>query len=204
MIRMKCALSAAALVAAAAASAAGAPLNLVSVNPDVASIGVAVSYNATTQTFTASGRTQNLLLPSLVSVPLGNVRQFLLTAIIDNNGNLAGPGSLTVRGDYNVSDELLFSSNTISAFGFSAFNKFEFVFIQQAGSLAPVGTPIGTILVEAGLSFAGGVPDFHSSFDSAFFPGGPGTGNADTFVPAPASAGLLVGLGAMSARRRRR
>lgn len=197
------ALFAAVGLAVSSASAFAAPLNLVSVNPDVASGFVAVEYNATTQVFTAQGVTQNLFLPDNSTVGLGSTRSFLLTAIIDNSGNIAGAGSLTVRGDYNVADELLFSSNAIVAFGFGSPSTFEFVFTQQAGSLAPVGTQIGTILRDANLVFPGGVPSFQSSFADVIIPGF-GGGNADTFVPAPSAAGLALVGGALAARRRRR
>lgn len=197
------ALFAAVGLAVSSASAFAAPLNLVSVNPDVASGFLAVTYNSTSGVFIAQGVTQNLFLPDNSTVALGSTRQFLLTAVIDNAGNLAGPGSLTVRGDYNVADELLFSSNAIVAFGFGATNKFEFVFSQQAGSLAPVGTQIGTILVDQNLSFPGGVPSFQTSFSDVIIPGF-GGGNADTFVPAPSAAGLALVGGVLASRRRRR
>lgn len=194
-------LTAAAALAIATGSAFAAPLNLVSVNPDVASGFVAIDYNATTNTFTASGQTQNLGLPPSFAL---NLREFSITATIDNSGNLIGAGTLMVRGDYGGVDQVLFSSTSIIAFGFSSFNKFEFLFSQTAGSLAPVGTPIGTILTDANLNFPGNVPSFQSSFSNRFFPGGPGNGNADTFVPAPSSLALIASIGGLAARRRRR
>lgn len=206
-MKLLSALSATAALTLVCGSALAAPLNLVSVDPDVASGFIAIDYNATTQTFTASGQTQNLGLPPSFGPPSNvnlGLRQFTLTALIDNAGNIAGAGSLTVRGDYGGVDQLLFSSNSIVAFGFGSFNKFEFVFSQTAGSLAPVGTQIGTILADANLSFPGNIPSFQTSFTNRFFPGGPGNGNADTFVPAPSSAVLLCTLGGLAARRRRR
>jgi hypothetical protein len=180
---------------------AQAPLNLVPGTPDVASGFIAVDYNATTQLFTAEGFTQNLNLPP--TMPLGQ-RQFRLTAIINNAGQLTGPGTLTVRGDYLGTDQLLFSSNDIDAFGYDSFNRFEFLFTQQAGNLAPAGASVGTILADPNLSFPGGVPNFTSSFSGRLFPGGPGAAVADTFIPAPGALPVTVLAGAAMMRRRRR
>jgi hypothetical protein len=108
-----------------------------------------------------------------------------------------------VRGDFGGIDQVLFSSNSVVAFGFGPTNSFEFLFAQQAGSLAPVGANIGTILVDPTLVFPGGTPTFASSFSGRIFTGGPGIANADTFVPAP-SVLALAGFGGLLAARRRR
>jgi hypothetical protein len=188
--------------AAAAATASAQPLNLVTGTPDVASGFIAVDYNATTGAFSATGFTQNLNLPPN-QIAMGQ-RQFSLTAIINNSGQIAGLGSLIVRGDYGGTDQVLFSSNSITAFGFGPTNKFEFIFAQQGGSLAAVGTSIGTILVDPNLVFPGGIPSFSSSFSGRLFPGGPGAANADTFVIPSPSALALAGFGGLIAARRRR
>jgi hypothetical protein len=147
----------AALVITSAASAAVLPLT--GGTPDVASGFVAVSYNASTHVFTANGFTQ-----TLTGHP-GNLgsRQFQLTASIDNAGQIISGGtfSLTVRGDYGGTNQLLYSSTSLSPtpnFLSGATDRFEFVFLQQAGSLAPVGSELGTILVGNFGSFPGGVP----------------------------------------------
>lgn len=184
-------------------SAFAAPLNLISVNPDAASGFIAVKYDATSHLFTATGVTQNLFQAMGPDVPLGG-RTFSLSASIDNSGNLisGGPASLLVRGDFGGVDQVLFQSNAIIAFGFSATSKFEFLFQQQSGSLAPAGWPIGTVLIDTNLSFPGGVPSFQSSFSDEIIPG-VGLGQADTFVPAPAGALALAMGGLVIARRRR-
>lgn len=193
---------AATAVSIATGSASAVSLGLFKTDPDVASGFIGVDYDAVSHVFSAVGFTQNLELPPASS--LGN-RLFSLTALIDNNGNLlSGGAALTVRGDFGGSDQLLFSSTSIIDFGFSAFNKFEFRFTQQAGSLASVGATIGTILVDTGLSFPGGTPDFHASFSGRIFPGGPGAANADTFAPAPSPALSGCVLAGLVARRRRR
>ncbi len=190
------------VLAAAATIASAQPLNLVPGTPDVASGFIAVDYNATTGAFSASGYTQNLSLPPN-QFAMGQ-RQFTLNAIINNSGQIAGLASLMVRGDYGGTDQVLFSSNSITAFGFGPTNKFEFVFTQQAGSLAAAGTSIGTILVDPNLVFSGGVPSFTSSFSGRLFTGGPGAANADTFVIPSPSTLALAGLGGLMASRRRR
>jgi hypothetical protein len=197
-----CASGVAALVCA---SASAATLPLTGGPSDVASGFVAVSYNASTQVFTASGFTQSL---SGFGGNLGN-RQFQLTASINNAGqiNPAGSFSLTVRGDVGGTNQLLYSSTSLAptpSFLTGATDRFEFVFVQQAGSLAPAGSEVGTILVGNFGSFPGGVPVFTQSFTNA--PGGFGAGNADTFtiVPSPAGIASLLGGLALAARRRRR
>lgn len=170
-------------------------------NPDVASGFVSVSYNATTHVFTATGFTQTI---RDIDPNLGN-RSFQLTASIDNSGSVIAGGtfSLTVRGDYNSSNELLYSSSLLALpnnFAYGATDRFEFVFVQQAGSLAPVGSEIGTILVGNFGTFPGGVPSFTQSFTNA--PGGFGAGVADTFViPSPAAMLPLLGLAVLRRRR---
>lgn len=187
---------------AASVASAQSPLNLTPSFPDVFSGAIAVDYNATSGLFTASGFTQSMALVPNGSIPMGQ-RQFFISAILSNLGTINGAGSMIVRGDYGGTDQVLFSSNNILAFGFSATSKFEFLFSQDAGSLAPVGTPIGTILTDTNISFPGGIPDFHQSFSGRIFPGGPGAGTADTFAPAPSAAALL-GLAGLTASRRRR
>lgn len=184
------------LAGTCAAASAQAPLNLVSVNPDVASGFITISYNASSHVFTASGFTQNVNQPP--TVPAGN-RTFSLTANINNDGTLKdNVGSLIVRGDVGGTDQLLFSGTFISAFGYNFGNIFEFLVTQSAGSLAPIGSSVGTILIGDGLSFPNNnLPSFTSSFNVSF------TGRANTFVPTPGAAALL-GLGGLVAARRRR
>lgn len=189
-------------LAAGVSSAVAAPLNLSPMPPDVASGFIVVNYNASSMVFTASGFTQNISLPGPSSMPAG-LREFTLTAVIDNAGN-ASSGMLMVKTDFGSPDSVAFSSASLTAFGFGAVNKFEFVFAQQAGNLASVGSDIGTILVVPGISFAGDVPSFAQSFTNDPMGFGFGTANADTFlIPAPGALALL-GMGGLVATRRRR
>jgi MYXO-CTERM domain-containing protein len=131
-------------------------------------------------------------------VPAGQ-RAFSLTARISNAGVvIPGGASLSVRGDIGGTDQLLFSSTNLTNFGFGITDEFEFIFVQQAGSLAAVGQPIGTILVGPGLfNGNGGLPRFTTSFSLT------ASGNADTFpVPAPGAA-MALGVGGLAVLRRR-
>ncbi|MCX5692009.1 MAG: hypothetical protein NTV94_19805, partial [Planctomycetota bacterium] len=180
-----------ALAAGSVGTAVAGPLNLSPLPPDVASGFILITYNASTFEFAARGVTQNIALPGGIQEPAG-LHEFTLLATIDNAGNALG-GSLMVRTDHNSPDSIAFSSSSLTAFGFGATNKFEFIFSQSVGNLASAGTSIGTILVSPLLSFPNGVPDFSASFNNEIFPGF-GDGNADTFViPAPSSL-ALVGL----------
>ncbi len=187
-------------LAAGATSAVAAPLNLTPMAPDVASGFIIITYNAGSGAFAASGFTQNISLPGPSQQPAG-LRQFSLTAVVSNAG-VASSGTLLVKTDFGSADSVAFQSSDLTAFGFDSFNKFEFVFAQQAGNLASVGSDIGTILVSPSLMFANNVPDFSQSFTNDPF--GFGDGNADTFlIPAPGAAAVL-GLAGLFASRRRR
>jgi hypothetical protein len=189
-------------LAAGVSSAVAAPLNLSPLPPDVASGFIVINYNASSMVFTATGFTQNISLPGPSSQPAG-LREFSLSAVIDNAGN-ATSGTLLVKTDFGSNDSVAFQSASLTAFGFGAFNKFEFVFSQAAGNLAAVGSEIGTILVSPSLSFPGNVPSFAQSFTNDPFGLGFGDGNADTFlIPAPGALALL-GMGGLVSTRRRR
>ncbi len=182
-------------IAALAGSAIATPLNLSPTPPDVSSGFITVDYNATTGAFLASGFSLNLTLPGPSTTPVNGI--FQLTATIDNSGNATG-GTLLVTDGATV----LFSSSSLSQFGFGMTDSFEFVFSSDGlGTLAPLGANIGTILVNTDLSFLNDTPSFGSSFSESF-----GAGNADTFVMIPLpSAGLatLAGLALVAGRRRR-
>ena len=198
------ALIASTAVAALAGSAVAAPLNLAGGLPDASAGFIKVTYNAGTGAFSATGLSQNLNFPGMgINNPLGN-KAFTLTAVIDNAGN-ASSAALEVRGNFVTNDRVLFKSNRLQAFGFGATRKFEFVFLNDTGEILPVNGQIGVILIGNGLSFAGGVPTFTSSFNNQPIPQIPATGNADTFfIPTPGAAMLgLVGVVAAGRRRRR-
>jgi len=180
--------SAAVALVAAVGTSMGNPLNLVGGIPDVSAGFVLITFNATTGFFSATGATQNISLPGPSQEPAGQ-REFTLTCTISGAG-VASNGSLTVKTDHNSPDSVAFSSTDLTAFGFGPTNKFEFVFSQAAGNLAPIGSDIGVILVGPGFPFPGGVPEFGSDFSNALFPGAAfGDGNADTFlIPAPSVA----------------
>lgn len=190
---------------ATASSASAALLNLVRTTPDVASGFVSIDYDASTHLFTASGFTQNVDMPPQQAA---GQRQFSLSLFIDNDGTvLPLPASLVVRGDIGGIDQVLYQSTQLAPndfFGSGATDRFEFVFVQQSGSLAPAGTLIGTILSANMGTFPSGVPSFTSSFSNHSGPI-PGNGAADTFpIPAPGAATLLAAGTVVCFRRRRR
>ncbi|MFN0010037.1 MAG: MYXO-CTERM sorting domain-containing protein [Phycisphaerales bacterium] len=196
-------LTAMSIVAALTGSAFAAPLNLVGGLPDASAGFIKVTYNAGTGAFSATGLSQNLNFPGFgINNTLGN-KLFTLQAVIDNAGN-ASSASLEVRGNFITNDRVLFKSNRLQAFGFGATRKFEFVFLNDTGEILPVNGEIGVILIGNGLSFAGGVPSFGSSFNNQPNQIIPATGNADTFfIPTPGAAALgFVGLLAAGRRRR--
>ncbi|MBX3403420.1 MAG: hypothetical protein KF699_08425 [Phycisphaeraceae bacterium] len=205
MFRNFCALAAfsGVVVCTSFAHAGPGPLNLTPGTPDVASGFVSVSYNAQSMILSVSGFTQNLNLPPSSGL---NNREFSIVASIDNSGApiAGGTYSMMVRGDFGGTDQVLFQSNTLWNFGSGAVDLFEFIFIQESGSLAAPGTHIGTILAGNFGSFPGGVPNFSQSFSNVPFPGFPGSGNADTFViPTPTAAAMFAVAGFASLRRRR-
>lgn len=204
MIRSFAVGSAAVLFLTAGATAS--PLNLVAGTPDVSAGFISISYNATSHAFSATGFTQNANFPP--AIPSLGQRAFSLTCNIDNSGNiLPGNQSLTVRGDVNAAGQfvsganaLIFTSSTLSQFGFGATDKFEFVFTAGSGGLwATNNQSLGVIMVGAGLFTSnGGVPRFTSDFSLT------SSGNADTFlVPAPGAFALLGAAGLTATRRRR-
>ena len=205
MYRNPCAFAAIGGFALSASFALAGPglLNLTPGTPDVASGFVSVNYDAQAMVLSVTGFTQNLNLPP--SSPLNN-RQFSILASIDNSGAPISGGtfSLMVRGDFGGPDQVLFQSTTLQNFGSGAVDLFEFVFVQESGSLAAPGTLIGTILAGNFGFFPGGVPNFSQSFSNVPFPGFPGSGNADTFViPTPTAAAMFAVAGIASLRRRR-
>lgn len=188
---------------AAAGSANAQLLGLSPLLPDAASGGIVVTYNASTNVFRASGRSQSLNTPPSTSLNNGI---FLLEAMISNAGVLIGSsGTLTVTNG--AGGATIFTSGNITAFGSGATNRFEFIFAAAAGGIVPVGSQIGTILSGNGLVFSGNVPVFTSNFSNAVtLPGGIqiGSGAADTFlIPSPAAAAAFGLAGLMATRRRR-
>ena len=201
---MKTALLSTVAVLALAGVATAAPLNLVPTYPDATSGAIWVSYNASSQQFRAVGRAQQLRTDAVTATSLFG-GQFLIEAMISNAGNLvAGSSTMRVlRGGANPAT--IFSSSSVSLFGFGITNRFEFVFASDGTGIDLLaGAPIGTILTGNGLSFAGGLPSFQSSFSNQIGFTGTGAGVADSFiVPAPGAAAAL-GLGGLVALRRRR
>jgi hypothetical protein len=196
-----------------AAVANATPLNLNLLLPDLLSSTIDVTYNATSDAFSASGFSLELdddgVLPN---VQLDAPGLFVIGATIDASENLQAGGTLSITGKITslgyVSGTLL--TGNLTDFGFAgdaAGIVFEFTFAVSGGDLASsyAGQPGGVILSTALNSFSG----FGSDFDNLFFGiSGTGSGISDTApIPEP-STGLLVLsglalLGSRAASRRR-
>lgn len=188
-------------IAALAGSASAAPLNLsLRSAPDITAGLVSVSYNATTDSFTASGPAFTLELNG-TGGPDHNITNgtFTIHATISATGAISA-ATLTVTGSVPAigATTPLITAN-LNAFGFSnspLTQIFEFRGPATGGALAGnYGGTVGVIL-NLGGGFAG-------NFNSNFSNGGFGVADIAPPVPAPATAGLLVA-GALAARRRRR
>ena len=190
------------------ASAQAAPLNLTLNDfPDIVSAFIDVTYDADTDSFSASGFALELDDDGSVPAEAISGGTFDLSAIIDDAGALVG-GSLTIGGTV---ASLGFNSGTLltgtlTAFGFpdAGGDPLEFLFDVTGGDLAPLygSLPGGVIL-----SFTDFTGDFTADFDN-LINGDPGTGSAVANVapvPVPAAVWLfgsgLLGLAGLGRRR---
>ncbi|NND61040.1 MAG: VPLPA-CTERM sorting domain-containing protein [Gammaproteobacteria bacterium] len=191
-------------VFALGSAAQAAPLNLVlQDSPDIISSFIDVSYDAATDSLSASGFALDINYTDTDQAAIAG-GLFQLDAVIDSAGNLLG-GALTISGTvaelgYN-SGTLL--TGTLDQFGAGAGDPLEFIFTVTGGDAAALyGGFGGIILAQTGYSGS-----FNSDFDNLIsgIPG-TGTGVADVAaVPIPAAAWLLLSailsLGAMRRQR---
>lgn len=171
--------------------------------PDIVSDFIDVSYDASTDSFTANGFARELDDDGSVPAEAITDGTFNISATIDGSGSLTS-GSLSIGGTV---ASLGFNSGTLltgslTAFGFldSGGDPLEFLFDVTGGDAAGLYGSIGGIILGA-TGFGG---NFTSDFDN-LVGGVPGTGSAVANVapvPLPAAiwlfgAGLLglVGLG---------
>lgn len=185
-------------VAAAAASVTAAPLNLTQAFPDIYSNFTSTSYNAASGAFTAEGWSSSLTTTGGFYDSIFGT--FVLSATIDNDGNLVG-GTIEITGSiaalgYN-SGTLL--TGNLTAFGFqtNGSQTFEFLFDVTGGDAASIFGPVGGVILHD-TGFAG---SFDASFNTQML------ASSDTFtvqvVPLPtAGATGLAGLALVAARRR--
>jgi hypothetical protein len=205
-----------ALIATFAGSAQAVPLGLTPNDPDIAVIGLDLSYNHVLQLLTATGNASTSYSATdasgnPVAVTSGS---YILTAGITNAGAFNGTGNLNIQGNIGAGIETLLSGN-IFDFGFDdsgasvGAGVFEFLLdvTGSAGSLG-FGSTAGVIIAVPPF----GLPadwDFESSFVSSSL-NASGDITADNFavparVPEPASIGLLLmSVAGLSLRRRRR
>ncbi len=195
------------LVLFASTSAVAAPLNLNSVHPDIASANVSVTFDANSDVLSAAGlAVQFADGVSVAPHPTISGGSFSLTASI-NDAGVASSASLSISGLvvgglFDGTSGLLLTG-TLADFGAgNSGDPLEFLFELTGGALAGafggIGAPIGTILNGTGASGS-----FAVSFDNLLAGPGTGTATADTFVPEPSSAMLvLFGCVGLSAFRR--
>lgn len=181
------------------------PLNLIlEPSPDVTAGTIDVTYNAGTQTLSASGFSLQLDF-----VNLDNIGFYTVVAGVDNSGTFTGSGTISITGDKTpFGDPLLLGNLTnFGWFGDGAGMLLEFEFAVTGGSLAGLFSgPGGSILSSGSSTFT----DWNSSWDNLLDFGfgptpGTGAGTSDTapVVPEP-STGLLLALGLTVLGRRSR
>ncbi|MDX1450628.1 MAG: hypothetical protein R3246_16390 [Acidimicrobiia bacterium] len=192
MLRVRRSLVAATFALLLASPASALTLGL----PDVVSGFIDVTYDSTTDTFTATGFSLEIDDDGVApNVALDASGGFSVVATIDDTGTLVS-GTVSVTGTQTV--PLGYVSGTLAAGSITSFSwsgdasgiVFEFGFTFSSGDLASPGTAGGVILATTLNSFSG----FGSDFDNLLFaiPGtGAGTSDTAPIVPEPATA-LLV------------
>jgi len=199
------------LLLAASALVQGAPIGFPQHPPDIVSENISVSYDPTTDSFTATGMARRYNQPPLHDIDLA-ADTFSLSAIIDGNG-VASSGLVTILGgipDLSIPGGSTLLTGSLYQFGFEPDGyrtppdplgpgSFYFVCTVTGGELAADYGGVGKafeVLLNTSDVFSG-------KFDSPFNAVGAA---ADTYyIPEPASFSILAaGLLAAYARRRRR
>lgn len=165
--------------------------------PDIASYYIDVTYDAGSDLLTADGSALQLDDDGSMSAETILGGSFLLTATIDDLGNLSG-GTLNIEGTVSslgfISGTLL--TGNLTAFGFDdADDPFEFLFNVTGGDAAGLygSVPAGVILSETGIS--GNFTADFDNLDSGVAGTGSGVSNTAP-VPIPSTL-LLFGSGLM-------
>lgn len=205
MLRIRSLWTLACLAIFLASPASATPLNLTLGLPDVVSGFIDVTYDAGTQTFTASGFSLEIdddgVAPNLALDASGS---FSVIATIDNSGNLVS-GTVTITGTRTPAPSYgspLVATSSLTGFGFNASGTlFEFTYTTAAGSSIGSAGSQGGIILAATTTYTSWGSDFDNLIASI---PGTGSGTADTapVVPEP-SAAILVALALGYAWRRR-
>lgn len=164
-------------------NAQAAPLNLTLLDsPDIASFFINTSYNAASDTLSATGYALRFASGAESALMIAG-GLYMLQANIDGSGVLSG-GSITIEGTI---DSLGYTSGTLlqgtlTDFGYGAGDTLEFLFSPTGGDLAGLyGSDGGIIMGQTG---------FHGSFHQDF---GALTAVADVAaVPVPAAVWLML------------
>ncbi|MHC4947274.1 MAG: hypothetical protein ACYTG1_03295 [Planctomycetota bacterium] len=185
-------------------------LNLPQFVPDTNSAQILVTYDASTDTFTADGFALSIELDGLLPDPDENITggTFNLIATIDDFGVLTG-GTLVIGGtipNIGANSGTLLTAN-LTAVGFlnGGGDIFDFALDVTGGDLAGLYGAFGGMVLDAEFATGNGpgfTGDWTADFTNDFF--GTGFGFSDTFATVPAPSALVVILGGLVARRRRR
>lgn len=173
-------------------------------SPDIFSAFIDVTYDATTDVFTADGF--SLTFDDGSGEEAIADGHFNITATIADGGVALG-GSLTIEGSVDGYGPLLLSA-VLDDFGFMdppGGDLFDFLFTVTAGDLAEafggIGATIGVILDANNGADSNGL--FNENFNNYHDTPGTGQGVADTgAIPGPSALALLA-LGLVRAGRRR-
>jgi MYXO-CTERM domain-containing protein len=211
-MRIRFGVTAASLSLVICGIAAAGPLNLTQSDPDATSDELNIVYNATSQSFTATGlvSTYSTDYPALYNT------SFSLTATIPNSVAVNTPTLLSVGtlditasvGSPTAPVQTLYYGSSLQEFAFSDPSNgpsplFDFIFTGTSGSLLTAGQSIG---VE--ISSANTLAGFHPAFFTASFNNNSNTSavsDAYNVAPVPEPAGFcLLGAAAAGLIRRRR
>ncbi len=189
------------VVVGASGAAVAAPLNLTLDRPDISSFFISASYNAATDTLTATGTAAAIDFDGIAPPDFNIVGgTFSLSAVIDASGNMSS-GTLTIGGSVGAlgaTSPLLIVDLDVFGFGTMPTTQiFEFLGTATGGSLASEFQPLVGTVLNMGSGFQG-------SFATNFSNSGFGTADTARVVPAPGAAALLAAAGLAGITRRRR
>lgn len=178
------------------------PLNLtIPHDPWVFSSGVYVDYSLTgsdTGRLMISGWPDTFNATPIIEGVRLESGSLELSIDMYTNGVPIG-GTVTLTGSELYGDEnppILFHSTNLTAFGFSNYAKYEFLFTQEGVGIPPLDEPFGVVVL--GMSVPGEGIDFTQPFSNY------SNGQAETFyLPEPSSLVVLAMAGIGLIRRRR-
>lgn len=181
-----------------------APLGLTGGDPDISAANITITYDATSQLFTAFGAATQIRNGGTNTDLAGTMTFFQVNAQIDNMGNLSGPGSILIQ---EMDGSPTYISGVLNNFGYTVMSPpvFEFTFDADGGDLAAAFSNGGNIILAAGVTGTGDYDLNKFTQDFSFSSSG---SSADTFAssaPTPGGLALMgLGLGLLKLRRAQR